>query len=389
MSKRLRLIWTIIGLMALVITVSWLRLRGPNRNASAFATAINVGAFGQITTLMGPEASLFPDEWANPANWGDDGALFADAFVTPLTLSDVLKAQRIVVATVHLDAEPRNGIRTSIYPHSFVVTADSIQRIPKKPDNVLYPVTIRPFQEAPTWDTPKDVTDVPTAVIRVGGDEKKLYCLIGDIRESSVPKKLLVVMPGGDGSSNFSPFIRRLYKHALDDNWMVAQIVAPRWSRTQKIVWPLRSDDDPEVEFGSDELFDVVVDDIASRVPVDQEHIYLLAWSSSGPVAYRIALRDEPKLAGAFIAMSVFKEEGLSRSTSGSCPAIYLLQSPDDRITRFQHAETAREYLTSLGRRVALTEYAGGHGWHGNPYQMVSQGVAWLTSQCSNEPGSR
>jgi predicted esterase len=221
-----------------------------------------------------------------------------------------------------------------------------------------------------------------------GGDERKLYCLIGNRSESSIPKKLLVVMPGGDGSSKFSPFIRRLYKHALDDSWMVAQIVAPKWSRTQqqRVVWPLQSDDYPEVELGTDELFDVVVDDITGRAPIDQKQIHLLAWSSSGPAAYRIALRDEPRLAGAFIAMSVFKKDELSRSTSGICPAIYLLQSPDDRITRFQDAEAAKEYLTSLGRRVALTEYAGGHGWHGNPYQMVSQGVAWLTRGCSAEP---
>src|SRR6056297_46836 len=119
MLNRRKLVWLIVVLMSLLTAGSWLRIRGATRKASAFSTAINAGDFERINTLMGPQAS-FPDRWANPANWGDDGALFADAYVAPLTISDVLKSQRHVVATVHLDAEPRNGIRKSFYPNTFL-----------------------------------------------------------------------------------------------------------------------------------------------------------------------------------------------------------------------------------------------------------------------------
>jgi hypothetical protein len=56
---------------------------------------------------------------------------------------DVAPALRSLIA-VYLDAEPREGITTSRYLHSFVVTSNAIRRIPRPPDSVLYPVTIRP-----------------------------------------------------------------------------------------------------------------------------------------------------------------------------------------------------------------------------------------------------
>ena len=42
--------------------------------------------------------------------------------------------------------------------------------------------------------------------------------------------KLLLVLPGGDGSADFNPFVRRIHKNALDGSYVVAELVAPAWS---------------------------------------------------------------------------------------------------------------------------------------------------------------
>ena len=52
-----------------------------------------------------------------------------------------------------------------------------------------------------------DVADVPSEDLRAKGDEQKRYFLIGADEKAKAPKggyKLLLVMPGGDGSADFN-----------------------------------------------------------------------------------------------------------------------------------------------------------------------------------------
>ncbi len=76
--------------------------------------------------------------------------------------------------------------------------------------------------------------------------------------------------------------------------------------------------------------------------------------------------------------MSVFDFKELAPYTHAKDKAFYPLQSPDDRVTAFYHAETAQRELTAAGAKVQLQRYPGGHGWHGNVWKMLSEGIRWL-----------
>lgn len=88
-----------------------------------------------------------------------------------------------------------------------------------------------------------DVADIPSMRLKAGGDEHKEYFLIGDPSKDRMPKSgfgLLVVLPGGDGSADFHPFVKRIFKFALPDEYLVAQPVAVKWTDSQRIVWPTK-----------------------------------------------------------------------------------------------------------------------------------------------------
>jgi len=44
-------------------------------------------------------------------------------------------------------------------------------------------------------------------------------------------------------------------------------------------------------------------------------------------------------------------------------------------------AEQAESKLRANGGRAKLTTYEGGHGWRGNPYEMIREGIRWLEQQ--------
>lgn len=69
-----------------------------------------------------------------------------------------------------------------------------------------------------------DIADVPAQDLTVDGNDKMRYFLIGPQKDAKAPEsgfKLVVVMPGGDGSEQFHPFVRRLYKHAMNEKFLV------------------------------------------------------------------------------------------------------------------------------------------------------------------------
>jgi hypothetical protein len=386
LSRFRRIAVAVASITALVCLVIWVRLRGSTDRASEFVNAINTRNFARAGELLEPQDQALPDKWANPKHWGDDGAIRADAYLAPIGISSVFGGVRHVMVTVHLDAESDH--RTTIFPHTFAVTANSLTRLPKEPDSVLYPVVIRPANSEPPWEIPPDLVDVPALDVRIDDDEKKRYFLIGNVESPSprkVGRRVLVVMPGGDGSASFSPFVRRIYQTSLNDEWVIAQIVAPKWGRGENVVWPLQSMPLPTARFSTEQLFDDVLADVAARCLIDRSEVYLLAWSSSGPAAYAIALRDKPGIAGAFIAMSVFNEREHSKPITPPSVGFYLLQSPEDKVTPFRYAEAARTYLASIGAKVELAQYAGGHGWHGKRLEILSEGVNWLVSSAQSD----
>jgi RNA polymerase sigma factor (sigma-70 family) len=226
-----------------------------------------------------------------------------------------------------------------------------------------------------------DVADVPALDLRVGGDAKKRYFLVGKAdRAPAGGYRLLVVLPGGDGSADFNPFIRRIHKNVLKERWLIAQLVAPQWDEDQfeNVVWPTERLKYPAAKFTTEEFINDVVATVKARVKVDPKRVYLLGWSSGGPPSYASAARKESPVTGAFIAMSVFKPGQLPALGNVKGKAFYLLQSPDDRVTPLRFAEAAEKALDGAGARVHLERYAGGHGWQGNVWKMLGDGIKWL-----------
>jgi predicted esterase len=58
--------------------------------------------------------------------------------------------------------------------------------------------------------------------------------------------------------------------------------------------------------------------------------------------------------------------------------AYYLYHSPDDRVCPYHMAEQAKKSLAENGAKVRLETYQGAHGWRGNDYNDIRNGVEWL-----------
>src|SRR5262245_26173293 len=134
--------------------------------------------------------------------------------------------------------------------------------------------------------------------VKIGGDAHKRYLLHGAGKDAKAPAdgwKLLVVMPGGDGSAEFAPFVGRIRESVLGKDWLVVQIVAPVWEEEQakKNVWPTKLSPWPKMEFTCEELFAAVLEDVAKSRKLDPKYLLTLAWSSSGTLAYALGLQEK------------------------------------------------------------------------------------------------
>src|SRR5262245_10628699 len=210
-----------------------------------------------------------------------------------------------------------------------------------------------------------DVKDVPSQDLRAGKDEKKQYFLIGPMKDAKTPAAgfgLVVVMPGGPGSADFHPFVKRIYKNALPDGYLAAQPVAIKWKDDQEIVWPTDKNRVEGMKFSTEEFVEAVIAEVGKKHKLDQRRVFTLSWSSSWPAAYALSLRYKKSVTGSFVAMSVFRPEWLPPVERAKGHAYYLYHSPADRICKFAMAEEARKKLTEAGASVELKKYDGGHG---------------------------
>jgi predicted esterase len=225
-----------------------------------------------------------------------------------------------------------------------------------------------------------DVADVAAEDLRAEKDENKRYFLIGPRKDIQIPKKgygLVVILPGGSGSADFHPFVKRIYKHAIPDGYLVAQPVAVKWTDKQVVVWPSEKNPAEKMKFSTEEFVAAVIKEVAARHEVNPKSVFTLSWSSSGPAAYAVSLTNET-VTGSIIAMSVFKPELLPPLKQSQGHAYFLYHSPDDKICPFRMAERAAEDLEKCGAKVKLVPYDGGHGWRGGLYLHIRQGVEWL-----------
>jgi predicted esterase len=236
-----------------------------------------------------------------------------------------------------------------------------------------------PIMQDTDEDPEADIKDVPNESRTIAGDPKMRYFLIGKGKgEPAEGYKLLLLMPGGDGSADFNPFIRRIWKGALPSGYLICQLVAPKWSDDQfeQIVWPTNKRRWATMKFSTEQFIDAVLTDVKRTAKIDPKSIYTLSWSSSGPAAYAIALSNN-SVRGSFIAMSVYKPEDLPSSSAAKGRGFYLLHSPEDRIP-ISMARKAVDELGKAGAKITLDTYPGGHGWKGDVFGMIRKGVEWL-----------
>jgi predicted esterase len=133
-----------------------------------------------------------------------------------------------------------------------------------------------------------------------------------------------------------------------------------------------------EMKFSTEEFVDSVVEDVAKKHKIDRAKVFSLSWSSSGPAAYALSLRNKSSVKGSFIAMSVFNPRFLPPLKEAKGHVYYLYHSEDDRLCPYRMVEQAKTSLTENGATVRLKTYEGGHGWRGNIYNDIRQGVEWL-----------
>jgi predicted esterase len=233
--------------------------------------------------------------------------------------------------------------------------------------------------EAPKED--EDIADVPSQDLRCGKNEKQRYFRIGPRKDVKPPKEgfgLLVVLPGGGGTADFLGFVKRIAKHAAGDKYLVVQPVAVMWVKSQETVWPTKMNSVPSMQFSTEEFVEAVIAETSKQQKIDPKKIFTLSWSSSGPAAYAISLREKTPVRGSFIAMSVFVPTLLPPLGAAKAKPYYLLHSPSDEVCKFSFAEDAKKQLEKAGASVELVKYEGGHGWHGPVYPMIRKGLDWL-----------
>jgi predicted esterase len=157
--------------------------------------------------------------------------------------------------------------------------------------------------------------------------------------------------------------------------------VAFNWTPQQQIVWPTRTNRVDGQQFSTEDFVEAVIRDVAEKHPVDKNSVFTLSWSSSGPAAYAISLAENTPVRGSYIAMSVFKPDTLPRISGARGHAYFLDHSPADQVCPFRMAQAAEKALKENGASVVLNTYDGGHGWHGEIYARVTNGIRWLESQ--------
>jgi len=226
-----------------------------------------------------------------------------------------------------------------------------------------------------------DVADIPCQDLRMAGNDLQRYFLIGakpDQKEPDDGYALLLVLPGGDGSADFNPCVKRIWKNALPQGFLIAQLVSVPSNDPKQIIWPTVKQNDPKQKFATEDFIKAVVADVKAKHKINDAKVYALGWSSSGPAVYASMLSKDTPLKGAFVAMSVFMPAKLPPLSAAKGQKYFLLQSPQDQVTRYQFAKNAKTQLTNAGAKVELRDYEGGHGWQGNVFGNIRAGIEWL-----------
>jgi len=183
-----------------------------------------------------------------------------------------------------------------------------------------------------------DVAGIPSEDIQINKDKNKRYFLIGPKEGCKAPEegfKLLIILPGGGGTADFHPFVKRIYKHALGDNYIAVQPVAFQWTTSQKTVWPVDKDKKTisGMKFSTEDFVAGIIADVKKKYKLNQKYIFTLSWSSSGPTAYAMsASRKTSTITGSYVSMSVFHPNRISDINLAKGHSYYIEHSKEDKI---------------------------------------------------------
>lgn len=226
-----------------------------------------------------------------------------------------------------------------------------------------------------------DVADVRSQRRAVGGDERQSYFLINAHPDRPTPKGgfgLVVVLPGGPGSADFNPFVKRIAKHAAPADCLVVQLVAHKWAADQQIVWPTYRNKVEGQKFTTEQFAMAAIDEVRSLHEINPQRIYAMGWSSSGMPVYSMVMKHGSVITGGFVSQSVFKPDQLPPMKQAKGRAFYIEHAPDDRVCPYRLAELARDTLKGAGANVKFAPYRGGHGWRVDVWGRMRRAFTWL-----------
>lgn len=189
--------------------------------------------------------------------------------------------------------------------------------------------------------------------------------------------RLVVVLPGGDGSREFLPFVENGLGAQLPDDCLLVLVTAVKWTDAQQIVWPTATHKVDGMAYTTEQYVRAVVQEMAKQYTTEPARRAIVAWSSSGPAVQALLAAADGPFARGYVAMSIWPRD--LRDLAAVKGRRYVLdQSPDDRTTTFGHARDAFAALTKAGAVVRLSTYAGGHGWLDDPLPRFQAGMRWL-----------
>ncbi len=227
-------------------------------------------------------------------------------------------------------------------------------------------------------------TDVVSSMkCQVRKDNQRTFFLMSPQSVQKVPEKgygLVLILPGGDGSADFQPFLKRVYAQSVPRGFLAAQLVAVKWSAGQQITWPTRTNKVAGQKFATEDFVESVIEEIGTKYPLDRRRILTLSWSSGGPAAYAVSWSENSSVTGSFVAMSIFRPDSRALKRAEG-HAYFIYHSPTDKVCRFSMARQAATTLEKQGAETKLVEYLGGHGWHGNVFEDIRSGLAWLVER--------
>jgi predicted esterase len=190
---------------------------------------------------------------------------------------------------------------------------------------------------------------------------------------------LVVVLPGGDGSRDFLPWVEQSLLAQAPDDCVGVLVTAVKWRPDQQIIWPTEASKVPDMQYTTSDYVRAVVAAVEKQHAIDPTRRVVVTWSSSGPAMYPLLCATDGPFSRGYVAMSIWPP-GLKDLAAAKDRRFFLDQSPEDTTTTFDHVKRAYDALTKAGACVRLSTYGGGHGWHDDPLPRLQEGLRWLLS---------